>query len=78
MVPVVVVGNGAAVAVVVCGAQFHLFAEDVRGGELFGSLAECLVALGAVDAVEADFFRIAVVQDGDGVPSVTLITLAVN
>ena len=34
---------------------------------MLGSLAECLTFLGAVDAIEADAYRVLVVQDFDRV-----------
>ena len=49
------------------GLDRHVLPEgEVRGG-LLGSLAEGLALLRAVDATEADTFRVLVVQDFEGV-----------
>jgi hypothetical protein len=44
-----------------------LFSEDQRGGSVLGSLPIGLAFLRAIDAAEADAFRLAVVQNVEGV-----------
>ena len=61
------IGKGAPVLVVAVRLERDFFPEDeVRGG-LLRSLAVGLAFLWAVDAAEADTFRVVVVQDFDGV-----------
>ena len=67
-VPHIYPGDEPAVAIPVHGADLHLLAESKNGCELMGTVAVCLMFLGAVDAVEADLDRLAVLEDGKGVP----------
>ena len=61
------ISQGALVLVMAVGLDRHVLPEgEVRGG-LLGSLAEGLALLRAVDATEADTFRVLVVQDFEGV-----------
>ena len=45
------------------GLHGHVLSKDQLGRELLGALTEGLPFLGAINAVEPDLFRSAIVQD---------------
>jgi hypothetical protein len=61
------IGKGAFVLVVAVRLDGNVFPESEGRGGLLGALAERLAFLRAVDAAEADTFRVLVVQDFEGV-----------
>ena len=61
------IGNGASVPVLAVGLERDFLAKDQVRCSLLRFLAIGLAFLRAVDAAEADAFRVVVVQDFDGV-----------
>jgi hypothetical protein len=61
------IGECAPILVLAMGLEDDISPEDECRGSLLGIVAEGLALLWAVDATEADTFRMGVVQDFDGV-----------
>jgi hypothetical protein len=61
-------GNESAVAIPVHGADLHFLAESEIRRETVGPITVCLMFLGAVDAVETDFYGPAVLENGNRIP----------
>jgi hypothetical protein len=70
--------KGTCVLVVAMRLDGDVFAESYVSNGVLGSLTECLAFLRAVDAAQADVFRLLVVQDLMVSPSIIPTTLPVK